>query len=424
MTRPPTTPAPLPLAEDWGRLAGRALDCCLEIAACTEVPGQITRTFLCAPTHDAHARLDRWAASLGLRTREDAAGNWRATRRSDRPGARTLVIGSHLDTVPNAGPYDGVLGVVLGVALMEALRDVSLPYHVEVVGFSEEEGVRFGVPFIGSRALLGTAEALLGVTDARGRTVAQAITDYGLDVNTLAEARLADDVLGYLELHIEQGPVLEAEGRPLGLVEAIAGQSRLDLTFTGRANHAGTTPMRLRRDALAGASAFVLATETLARKTPRLVATVGSLTPLPGAVNVIPGEVRLTLDIRHASNEVRREALERILAEGRRIAEERGLSFTHALRLEEAATPMNPALMTLLGKAMLAEGHDATPMVSGAGHDAMLVGQVWPAAMLFLRSPGGISHHPDESVLEGDVEAALRVGARFLRLLAEREEAR
>ncbi|MBB5234761.1 allantoate deiminase [Deinococcus budaensis] len=418
------TPSRAAAEPAWADLAGRTLACCADLAACTEVPGQITRTFLCAPVHDAHARLDTWAAALGLQTREDAAGNWRATRRSAHPAARTLVVGSHLDTVPNAGPYDGVLGVVLGLALMDALQGTPLPYHVELVGFSEEEGVRFGVPFIGSRALIGTADELMGVTDAGGRTVAQAIADYGLDVNTLAEAELKEEVLGYLEMHIEQGPVLEAEGRSLGLVEAIAGQSRLNLTFTGKANHAGTTPMGLRRDALTGASAFVLAAETLARNTPGLVATVGSLTALPGASNVIPGAVHLTLDIRHARDEVRLGALDQLLTRAGQIAEERGLTLTHELRMEEHATPMDPALTALLGEAMSAEGHAATPMVSGAGHDAMLVGQVWPAAMLFLRSPGGLSHHPDEAVLEEDVEAALRMGTRFLHLLAEREEAR
>lgn len=411
-------------AHELTDLAQRTLTCCADIAACTEEPGQITRTFLCAPMHDAHARLDAWATTLGLQTREDAAGNWRATRRSDREGARTLVIGSHLDSVPNAGAYDGVLGVVLGLSLLDALGDTPLPYHVELVGFSEEEGVRFSVPFIGSRALLGTAEELLTVTDAQGKTVAQAITEYGLDVGQLAEAQLREDVLGYLEMHIEQGPVLEAEDRSLAAVHAIAGQSRLNFTFTGKANHAGTTPMHLRRDALAGASAFVLAAENLARNTPGLVATVGALRPLPGASNVIPGEVQFTLDLRHAQDEVREGALARLLAEAQQLTEARDLTFTHEVRLEEPATPMDPALTELLGEALAAEGHVSTPMVSGAGHDAMLLGHTWPATMLFLRSPGGLSHHPDEAVRGEDVEAALRVGTRFLHLLAEREEAR
>lgn len=408
----------------WTELAGRTLARCTEIAAFTEQPGHITRTFLSAPMREVHARLDAWAASLGLKTHLDAVGNWHTTHRSTRPDARTLIIASHLDSVPNAGAYDGVLGVVLGLTLLEALRDTPLPYHLRVIGFSEEEGVRFGVPFIGSRALIGTVDELLGLTDAHGISVARAITDYGLDLAALSEAQLQGEVLGYLEFHIEQGPVLEAEGRPLGAVSDIVGQARLNLRFTGKANHAGTTPMDLRRDALAGASAFVLAAETLARETPGLVATVGSLTPFPGAINVIPGEVRLTLDLRHARDEVRWEALERLLAEGERIAGERHLTFSHEPRMEERATPMDPALTALLGEALAAEGLAAPPMVSGAGHDAMIVAPVWPASMLFLRSPGGLSHHPDETVLPGDVEAALRVGARFLTLLAEREETR
>lgn len=418
------TPSPPPAPVDWPDLTARTLACCLDLAACTEVPGQITRTFLCAPMREVHARLDTWAAALGLQPRVDAAGNWRATRRSDRPGARTVVIGSHLDSVPNAGAYDGVLGVVLGLALVEALGETALPYHIELVGFSEEEGVRFGVPFLGSRALLGTAGELLNLADAGGRTVAQAIQEYGLDVSALAQAQLSGDVLGYLELHIEQGPVLEAADRPLAPVSAIVGQARLDLTFSGKANHAGTTPMGLRRDALAGASAFVLAAESLARSTPGLVATVGSLRVLPGASNVIPGEVGFTLDLRHAQDGVRGGAQAELLAGAEEVARERGLTLTFDLRMEEPATPLDPGLTGLLGEALRQEGHVSTPLVSGAGHDAMVLGRVWPATMLFLRSPGGLSHHPDEAVLPGDVEAALRVGARFLALLAGREEAR
>lgn len=416
MTRTPTSAQP--------DLTTRVLSCCTDIAGCSEEPGRITRTFLSAPMRAVHARLDRWAAELGLPTRVDAAGNWRATRRSAREEARTLVIGSHLDSVPNAGAYDGVLGVVLGLALQEALGDTPLPYHIELVGFSEEEGVRFSVPFIGSRGLLGTAAEMMTVPDAAGVTVAQALTEYGLNPDELPGARLTGSVLGYLEMHIEQGPVLEAEGRSLAAVSAIAGQARLDLTLTGKANHAGTTPMRLRRDALTGASEVVLSAEDLARNTPGLVATVGILNPLPGAGNVIPGEVQFTLDIRHAQDEVRLDALETLLERARQIAEARGLTFAHELRMEEHATPMDEGLTHLLGEALSAEGQDPAPLVSGAGHDAMLVGQVWPATMLFLRSPGGLSHHPDEAVRPEDVEAALRVGTRFLRLLAGREAAR
>ena len=411
-------------APDWKELTGRTLDCCSDISRSSEEPGQITRTFLSPPMKAVHARLDTWAAALALPTHLDAAGNWHAVRRSQSPSARTLIIGSHLDSVPNAGPYDGILGVVAGLALLEALGSTPLPYHIRVVGFSEEEGVRFGVPFIGSRALIGTADELLEGVDAGGVSVAQAITEYGLDVNELPAAQVRDDVLGYFELHIEQGPVLEAGHLALAPVSAIVGQSRLEVRFSGKANHAGTTPMRLRRDALTGASALILAAETLARHLPGLVATVGALTALPGASNVIPAEVSLPLDIRHAADEVRLWAQGELLAEGERIAQQRGLTFRHESRLDKTATPMDAGLTGLLGRALNDEGHGTPPMLSGAGHDAGVLGHVWPAAMLFVRSPGGLSHHPDETVLPGDVEAALRVGLRFLHLLAEQEDNR
>jgi len=403
---------------DFNSLARQTLARCAELAALTEYPGEITRTFLSPPMREVHARLDAWAGPLELETHIDAVGNWHGIRRSAQPDAPTFLVASHLDTVPNAGAYDGILGVVLGLGLLDATRDTPLPYHLHLVGFSEEEGVRFGVPFLGSRALIGTAESLLDLKDADGVTVREAITAYGLDVSALPEARLRGDMRGYLEFHIEQGPVLEAGGRSLGAVSAVAGQSRLDLKFTGRANHAGTTPMGLRRDALAGASEFVLAAEALARQTPGLVATVGTLKALPGASNVIPGAASLSLDVRHAQDKVRHRAQAQLLAAGESIAQERHLSFTHELKMEVPATPMHPDLTAQLVAALEAEGHLPQTLVSGAGHDAMVVGTVYPATMLFLRSPGGISHHPDEAVLEEDVEAALRVGVRFLHSLA------
>lgn len=394
------------------------LDACHTLAELTTTPGSITRLFLTPPMHDVHAFLTEWAQRLGMSARIDAAGNLRARWEGTGPNAPTLYLGSHLDTVPNAGAYDGILGVVLGFALVEALGGVRLPFALEVLGFSEEEGVRYGVPFFGSRALLGRAGPMLEMRDAGGQTLQEALNEFGLEAGALPSAELTGEALGYFEIHIEQGPVLEAAGQSVGIVEAIAGQNRFDLTFTGRASHAGTTPMPLRRDALAAAARFVVAAEDLARSTPGLVATVGMMEVKPGAGNVIPGEVACSLDIRHARDEVRLAVLPGLLASAKGFAEERGVTLTVRPKMEEQATPMHPQFRALLHQAAAEAGLPHPELVSGAGHDAMVMATRMPAAMLFVRSPGGLSHHPDEAVLAGDVADALAVGGRFLQLLA------
>jgi allantoate deiminase len=351
--------------------------------------------------------------------RVDAAGNLRGLLRS-AGGDRTprLFIGSHLDTVPGAGAFDGVLGVVLSVALVESLAGRPLPFALEVVGFSDEEGVRFGVPFIGSRALAGTLdEAVLARRDASGRSVADAMREFGLDPARLGEAR-ASDGLGYLEFHIEQGPVLDSLGLPLGVVTAITGQSRVEVTFTGQSAHAGTTPMALRQDALAGAAAWIGRVEHDARATPDLVATVGRLDVSPGAANVVAARCRASLDVRHADDTTRRAVVERLLVAADDIASRRGLSASSETMLDQPAVPMDPRLAGRLADAVRRCGLAEHRLASGAGHDAMILAGCMPAAMLFLRSPGGISHHPDERVLAGDVEAALAVGRLVLQDLA------
>jgi allantoate deiminase len=354
-----------------------------------------------------------------MRASVDAAGNLRGVHPGASPGSPRVFIGSHLDTVPDAGAFDGVLGVVTAITLVELLAPRRLPFSIEVIGFSEEEGVRFGVPFIGSRAFAGTLDdATLMRRDAGGISVLEAIRQFGLDPGRLPEARFAARPLAYLEFHIEQGPVLEDAGVSLGVVQAIAGQSRAEVIFQGRAAHAGTTPMTTRRDALTGAAEWVASVETTARATPGLVATVGRVAVSPGTANVIPGECGLTVDVRHAEDTIRRDALSRLDAAARAIADRRGLTLEWRPYLEQPATPMTPAMVSILERAAASAGSPALTMTSGAGHDAMILAPHMPVGMLFLRSPGGISHHPDETVREEDVTLALATGLNALELLA------
>jgi allantoate deiminase len=305
------------------------------------------------------------------------------------------------------------------VALLQGLSGRRLPYAIEIVGFSEEEGVRFGTPFIGSRALVGRLDAnLLGVQDARGVSVRSAIEDFGLNPAEIGQACLQEDVRGYLEFHIEQGPLLESLGRPLGVVEAIAGQSRLEVNFAGRANHAGTTPMDLRFDAVAGAAECITMVERTAKAVPGLVATVGSIEVKPGAANVIAGEARLSLDVRHGTDVVRMRAVEALIHNAEEIARRRGLAMRWNTRLDQPAVTMDTFLSDQIEKAIRKAGCDPHRMVSGAGHDAMILAEKTPAAMMFLRTPGGISHDPAESVAVDDVAKAIESGLHLLDQLA------
>ena len=391
---------------------------CKAIAELSEQPGCTARTFLSPPMREVHSILRVWMESLGMGVTVDSAGNLRGHYQDLHQDAPRLLIGSHLDTVPCAGAFDGVLGVVLGIAVVESLNGRRLPFAIEIVGFSEEEGVRFGVPFIGSRALIGTLDAaLLGKKDADGRTVAQAIRDFGLDPSRMSEAILKGPVLGYLEFHIEQGPVLDDLGLPLGVVEAIVGQTQARVSFRGRANHAGTTPMHLRHDAVAAVAEWILAVEREARATPGLVATVGQMETLPGASNVIAGEARASLDVRHASDGQRTAGVDRILSAAKDIAERRGLKLECSARQDQQTVACDPNLVLAMEKAVERAGFPVQRMTSGAGHDAMILAQKVPVAMLFLRSPAGISHHPDERVLSEDVAAALQTGLHFLEQL-------
>lgn len=392
---------------------------CRKLASFSDDQGSTRRTFLSPPMRDCHREIARWLEPLDVPVKIDAAGNLRASYPASQSGAPTLLMGSHLDTVPNAGAFDGILGVVVAVSLLDALHGRRLPFGIEVVGFSEEEGVRFGVPFIGSRALVGRLdEALLNTQDGRGISVRKAIEEYGLNPGEIPQACLKGEHLGYIEFHIEQGPVLEELGQPLAAVESIAGQSRLEYTFLGCSNHAGTTPMHLRHDALAAAAEWITAVEHLARSVTGLVATVGKIEAKPGATNVIAGETRLTLDVRHGSDEIRITAVKDLIEQAHEIARRRGLTTHSNTLLEQRSVAMDPFLVAESERAIKKTGTAPHRMVSGAGHDAMILAEKIPATMIFLRTPGGISHDPSESVAVEDVEKAIECGLYLLDQLA------
>lgn len=394
---------------------------CRELASITDVEGETTRTYLSDAMCRANERVTTWMQDAGLTVNMDAAGNLRGVQPTHNVSSKHVVIASHLDTVPNAGAFDGVLGVLMGIAIAQELRDTQLSFSLEIIAFSEEEGVRFGVPFIGSHAFTGTVDdALLARTDKNGITVRNAIQSYGLDDSKLPEAKHSN-VLAYLEFHIEQGPVLENEGLPLGVVESIAGQSRYHVHFHGHANHAGTTPMNLRQDAISAAAEWIVEVERYAKSTPGLVATVGSVQTMPGAGNVIAGEVRATLDVRSSLDTLRNDATEHLLLSASNCGKKRDVKVTSTTQMQQDAVPMDRDLLRLLEDAVDSTGCLVRRMVSGAGHDAMVVAPHLPTAMLFLRTPGGLSHHPDEAVATGDVQLGLDTGIAFIKALAERE---
>jgi allantoate deiminase len=393
----------------------RAIAECAAIATMTEEPGRITRRFLTAPVHNVHVHLRTRMEALGMTVRVDAAGNLCSLWQPANASAKRLIVGSHIDTVPNAGVYDGVLGVVLALEWVVLAQELQLPLAIEVIAFSEEEGVRYGVPFIGSRAVAGRFDpAMLALKDSEGKTIETALRSFGLDPEKMDEAIADANAVGFIEIHIEQGPVLDEEGLSVAAVIAIVGQTRLNLKFSGQANHAGTTPMHLRRDALAAAGEWISAVESLAQHIDGLVATVGRMIIEPNAANVIPGTAQVSLDVRHTNDTIRAAAVDEILASASSIVKRRRITLEPTPLLDQPAVPMDEQLTAFLTNAIEAAGFPLKTMPSGAGHDAMVMASRMPSAMLFLRSPGGISHHPSETVLEQDVEASLLVGREFL----------
>ncbi len=399
--------------------AQRAIEECRLIATMSEEPERITRRFLSPPIRAVHTHLRTRMEALGMEVRVDAAGNLRGVWTPKRGSAKRLLMGSHVDTVPDAGAYDGVLGVTLALEWVGVAQEIDAPFEIEVIAFSEEEGVRFGVPFIGSRAVAGRFDAeLLGLKDAHGVSLEESIRGFGLNPDELDAAKLKDGAIGFVEVHIEQGPVLEAEDLSVAAVTGIVGQSRLSLEFVGQANHAGTTPMDLRHDALAGAAEWIVAVEELAQRTKGLAATVGKITAAPNAGNVIAGTAKMALDVRHPHDASRLGAVEELIALANAIAARRGLAVEYTRQMDQPAVTMDERLTAFMTESLTACGFAPRQIFSGAGHDAMVMAVRMPTAMLFLRSPGGVSHSPAETVREEDVEASIKVGREFLKRLA------
>lgn len=395
----------------WQELAATVLARCDAVAACTDEPGRITRVFCSPALKRAHEAARPWFDELGMAPRVDAAANLRGRYPANgAEQAKKLVLGSHLDSVIDAGRYDGVLGVMIGLAVVAALRArrAALPWDVEVIGFSDEEGVRFGTPFLGSHAVAGSFETeLLSRRDAHGVTVADALREFDCDAGTIAASAAPGEIAAYLEAHIDQGPTLELAGFPLAVVDAIAGQSRFSVAWRGEGGHAGTVPMSDRRDPLAAASRWILDVRRVGVETPGLTATVGQTSVDPNVPNCIPRTVMTSLDVRHADDDVRRAAISQLIELAESIARDEHVAIGVQQHHDYAAIAMDDAWNARLRAGMSKLGYSSTTLTSGAGHDAGVMARVAPAAILLIRSPGGVSHHPDEAVVHADVAAAI-----------------
>ena len=396
----------------------------LGVAPYSDMEGGLFRAWLSPAFAATHEAVGGWMAEAGMTVRTDAATNLVGRYEGTTPDAPALLIGSHIDSVNDAGRYDGPLGVMLGIECVAALSVSArrLPFAIEVIAFGDEEGSRFPAPMLTSRAVAGGFDpATLAVVGRDGMTVGQALTASRFPPERFADAaRSPGSVIAYLEAHIEQGPALEADGLSVGIVTGIAAQLRYRVVIEGMAGHAGTSSMALRRDALTAAAEAVLAVERIGSAGPDdLVATVGRLDVTPGAVNVIPGHVDFSLDIRALDHAVRDAAAEAILAELKTIAARRGVGLVAKQVHQLSASPCDPQLMDLLAAAMAAESLPERRLASGAGHDAMVMASLCPTAMLFIRCAGGISHNPAEAVDPADVEIALRVMLGFIEKFGE-----
>ena len=384
------------------------------LARWSETSDGLTCTYLSPAHRSVAAQLRDWMRQAGMTAEIDATGNVVGRHASDARAAKTLIIASHYDTVRNAGKYDGRLGVLTGLVLVEHLQRSGrrLPFHLDVIGFSEEEGVRFATPYIGSSAIAGKFDTgVVERRDGEGNRMIDVMCEAGLDPQAIpALARRPQDLLGYLEVHIEQGPVLLQENLPVGVVTTIAGAVRHQVTVTGAAGHAGTVPMPLRHDAAAAAAEIVLYVERRCAAAPTLVGTVGQLAVPAGAINIIPGRCELSLDIRAGEDPIREAAVADVLAEIGRIAQRRGVSVDVTEVARGDNVPCTPRMQGLLAEAIARTGLPVRQLPSGAGHDAMLFAGVTDLGMLFVRcGNGGVSHSPREIITAEDADVAARV---------------
>jgi allantoate deiminase len=388
------------------------------LGSVSETPEHLTRTFLTGQHRDAVNLLLSWMRDAGMAAHMDAIGNVVGRYEGESPRLPCLMLGSHFDTVRDAGKWDGPLGLITAISCVSAInkRNLKLPFAIEVVGFADEEGVRFSSTLLGSRAVAGTFdESVLSASDETGITMRDAMLSFGLDPDHIgAAARVRRELLAYVELHIEQGPVLEKEGLSVGVVSAISGATRLSVVLTGMAGHAGTVPMNLRRDALAGAAECIVAIEEFCRSDTGLVGTVGYIHAEPGATNVIPGAVSFTIDVRTASDAHRRMAVADIVRQIESIAKRRNLTPRVDITHENRTVSCAPWLRSQIAEAVSDEGYDVFELPSGAGHDGMAMIDVADVGMLFVRCRDGLSHHPNEHVDTVDADAGARVLLKFI----------
>ncbi|MFZ6040156.1 allantoate amidohydrolase [Vibrio natriegens] len=408
--------------------AQRIMERADHLATFTSMQDGLKRTYLSPEHKQAHHQLGEWMLQAGLETWQDSVGNQWGRKVSSNPTMPTLIIGSHSDTVADAGKYDGNLGILVGISSLEQLKNVDLPFHVDVVAFADEEGTRFNSTLIGSSAVAGVFDQnWLSLKDNDGVTMSQAMVEFGLSPEEVGkDSRSSDDVMAYLEVHIEQGPVLEAQNQPVGVVTGIAGAKRFQFQVKGLAGHAGTVPMGMRMDALCAVAEMISTIENYATEQSKtenkVVATVGKCEVSPGSVNVIPGEVNFTVDIRSLNQEQLERSCDDLLTALNAIAKSREVSFSNRLLYQASAVPCNDALQSQWG-AIVSRVTESEPVFlpSGAGHDALAMIHLTEVAMLFVRCDKGISHNPLESVQEDDVAVALQCLTQMILAQQERK---